>query len=325
MEETAVRPSVFVVDGQTDIPFTRLGRSRRKQPCSAARLGLGLLLLLLAAGLAVQGWFLLQLHWRLEAVIIPLQDRRAGSWEQLVQGGSGSWCLGKGSGWFPHCRPHTLSPLPNVICTTGPGPTDGGEAEVWGAPERAGLTPGDGLADLSGCWPLPPPLPSPLTSDPLSPERRTQQANPAAHLTGANSSLTGSGGPLLWETELGLAFLRGLTYRDGALVIAQTGYYYIYSKVQLGGVGCPQGLTGGLPITHGLYKRTARYPEELELLVSRRSPCGRVSSSRVWWDSSFLGGVVHLDAGEEVVVRLPDERLVRLRDGTRSYFGAFMV
>ncbi|KAB1259943.1 Tumor necrosis factor ligand superfamily member 14 [Camelus dromedarius] len=290
MEETAVRPSVFVVDGQTDIPFTRLGRSRRKQPCSAARLGLGLLLLLLAAGLAVQGWFLLQLHWRLEAVIIPLQDRRAGSWEQLVQG-----------------------------------PTDGGEAEVWGAPERAGLTPGDGLADLSGCWPLPPPLPSPLTSDPLSPERRTQQANPAAHLTGANSSLTGSGGPLLWETELGLAFLRGLTYRDGALVIAQTGYYYIYSKVQLGGVGCPQGLTGGLPITHGLYKRTARYPEELELLVSRRSPCGRVSSSRVWWDSSFLGGVVHLDAGEEVVVRLPDERLVRLRDGTRSYFGAFMV
>ncbi|XP_032321643.1 tumor necrosis factor ligand superfamily member 14 isoform X3 [Camelus dromedarius] len=85
MEETAVRPSVFVVDGQTDIPFTRLGRSRRKQPCSAARLGLGLLLLLLAAGLAVQGWFLLQLHWRLEAVIIPLQDRRAGSWEQLVQ------------------------------------------------------------------------------------------------------------------------------------------------------------------------------------------------------------------------------------------------
>nr|XP_045360118.1 tumor necrosis factor ligand superfamily member 14 isoform X1 [Camelus bactrianus] len=300
MEETAVRPSVFVVDGQTDIPFTRLGRSRRKQPCSAARLGLGLLLLLLAAGLAVQGWFLLQLHWRLEAVIIPLQDRRAGSWEQLVQGGSGSWCLGKGSGWFPHCRPHTLSPLPNVICTTGPGPTDGGEAEVWGAPERAGLTPGDGLADLSGCWPLPPPLPSPLTSDPLSPERRTQQANPAAHLTGANSSLTGSGGtgsggPLLWETELGLAFLRGLTYRDGALVIAQTGYYYIYSKVQLGGVGCPQGLTGGLPITHGLYKRTARF------------------------------GVVHLDAGEEVVVRLPDERLVRLRDGTRSYFGAFMV
>lgn len=154
---------------------------------------------------------------------------------------------------------------------------------------------------------------------------RSHQVNPAAHLTGANSSLTGSGGPLLWETKLGLAFLRGLSYQNGALVISRTGYYYIYSKVQLGGVGCPQGLTGGLPITHGLYKRTPRYPEELELLVSRRSPCGRAASPRVWWDSSFLGGVVHLDTGEEVVVRVPDERLVRLRDGTRSYFGAFMV
>ncbi|XP_029774528.1 tumor necrosis factor ligand superfamily member 14 [Suricata suricatta] len=242
MEETVVRPSVFVVDGQTDIPFTRLGHSRRqRRPCSAAQLGLGLLLLLLVAGLAVQGWFLLQLHRRLGEMVTPGLDGQTESWKQLTE------------------------------------------------------------------------------------ERRSHQANPAAHLTGANASLTGSGGPLLWETRLGLAFLRGLGYRDGSLVIARAGYYYIYSKVQLGGAGCPQGLAGGLPVTHGLYKRTPRYPEELELLVSRRSPCGRAAGARVWWDSSFLGGVVHLDAGEEVVVRVPDERLVRLRDGTRSYFGAFMV
>ncbi|XP_059015672.1 tumor necrosis factor ligand superfamily member 14 isoform X1 [Mustela lutreola] len=241
MEETVVRPSVFTVDGQTDIPFRRLGHRRRRRPCSTAQLGLGLLLLLLAAGLAVQGWFLLQLHWRMGAVVTPLLDGDAKSWKQVMQ------------------------------------------------------------------------------------ERRSYQTNPAAHLTGANSSLTGSGGPLLWETKLGLAFLRGLGYREGSLVIARAGYYYVYSKVQLGGVGCPPGPSGSLPITHGLYKRTPRYPEELELLVSRRSPCARGASSRVWWDSSFLGGVVHLDAGEEVVVRVPQERLVRLRDGTRSYFGAFMV
>ncbi|XP_026260226.1 tumor necrosis factor ligand superfamily member 14 isoform X3 [Urocitellus parryii] len=208
MEETVVRPSVFVVDGQTDIPFRRLGPSHRRQCCSPARLSL---------------------------------DPDAGSREKLRQ------------------------------------------------------------------------------------EQRSPQANPAAHLTGANASLTGSGGPLLWETQLGLAFLRGLNYSNGALVTTEAGYYYVYSKVQLGGIGCPQGPTGGLPITHGLYKRTPRYPKELELLVSRRSPCGRANSFRLWWDSSFLGGVVHLDAGEEVVVRVPDERLIRLRDGTRSYFGAFMV
>ncbi|XP_036096897.1 tumor necrosis factor ligand superfamily member 14 [Molossus molossus] len=241
MEETVVQPSVFVVGGQMDIPFRRLESKARRQPCSAAKLSLGLLLLMMVAGLMVQGWFLLQLHWRVGKMVTPLQEQGAGSLKKLVQG------------------------------------------------------------------------------------RKSRQANPAAHLTGANSSLTSRGGPLLWETKLGLAFLRNFHYRDGALVVARAGYYYIYSKVQLGGVGCPQGLTNGLPITHGLYKRTPRYPEELELLVSRRSPCARGTSTRIWWDSSFLGGVVHLDAGEEVVVRMPEERLIRLRDGTRSYFGAFMV
>ncbi|XP_070270002.1 tumor necrosis factor ligand superfamily member 14 isoform X1 [Myotis yumanensis] len=241
MEETVVQPSVFVVDGQTDIPFRRLERKPRRQACSAARLSLVLLLLLLMAGLALQGWFLLHLHWRLGQMATSLPKRDTGSWEQLT------------------------------------------------------------------------------------PEPRFHKANPAAHLTGANFSLTSKGGPLLWESKLGLAFLRNLRYQDGALVIVQAGYYYIYSKVQLGGVGCPQGLARGLPITHGLYKRTPRYPEELELLVSRKSPCEQGTGSRIWWDSSFLGGVVHLDAGEEVVVRVLEERLIRLRDGTRSYFGAFMV
>ncbi|KAM6219136.1 tumor necrosis factor ligand superfamily member 14 isoform 2-T2 [Rhynchocyon petersi] len=238
MEDAVVQPSVFVVDGQTDIPFRRLQQVRRRPTCSAARLGLGVLLLLLGAGLVAQGWFLLQLHWRLEQTNARLSAKDLGFSEQLVQ------------------------------------------------------------------------------------ERRSHQVNPAAHLTGANASLKSSGGPLLWETQLGLAFLRGLDYRDGALVTSQAGYYYIYSKVQLGTINCPSGLGSSQPVTHGLYKRTPRYPEELELLVSRRSPCGR---HRVWWDSSFLGGVVHLEAGEEVVVRVPDEHLVRLRDGTQSYFGAFMV
>ncbi|CAO2640996.1 Tumor necrosis factor ligand superfamily member 14 [Lemmus lemmus] len=232
--ESVVQPSVFVVDGQTDIPFRRLGQNHRRQRCGIAQVNLALILLL-GAGLATQGWFLLRLHQRLGDTVTRLP----------VRGARG--------------------------------------------PER----------------------------------RRSQQANPAAHLTGANASLIGKGGPLLWETRLGLAFLRGLRYHNGALVTTEAGYYYVYSKVQLSGVGCPQ--ANGLPITHGLYKRTSRYPKELELLVSRRSLCGRANTSRVWWDSSFLGGVVHLEAGEEVVVRVPGDRLVRPRDGTRSYFGAFMI
>ncbi|XP_055287170.1 tumor necrosis factor ligand superfamily member 14 isoform X1 [Moschus berezovskii] len=213
MEETVTRPSVSVVDGQTDIPFRRLGHSRRRQPCSAAQLGLGVILLLVVAGLAVQGWFLLQLHWRLEAVGAPLQDKDAEHWEQLLH------------------------------------------------------------------------------------EWKPKQDKPAAHLTGADFSWIGSGGPLRWETKLGLAFLRGLSYQDGALVVAQAGYYYIYSKVQLSGTGCSQELTGCLPITHGLYKRTASYPEEVELLVNRRSRCGQAEGSQVVVD--FASSFLHKRDGEK--------------------------
>nr|XP_058137967.1 tumor necrosis factor ligand superfamily member 14 isoform X1 [Dasypus novemcinctus] len=261
MEEVIVRPSVFVVDGQSDIPFARLERRRRRRPYSAAWVGLGLLLLLLGAGLAVEGWFLLQVHWRLGEIGARLPPRVCG------------WLGRRPSPWLPlHFQD--------------------GDARSW---------------------------------EQLVQERRSHQTSPAAHLTGANSSLMRSGGPLLWETQLGLAFLRGLGYRNGALVTSRAGYYYIYSKVQLGSVDCPRGLAGNLPITHGLYKRTARYPKELELLVSRRSRCGRSGGARVWWDSSFLGGLVHLEAGEEVVVRVSEDWPVRLHDGTRSYFGAFMV
>uniref|UniRef100_F6YQ65 TNF superfamily member 14 n=1 Tax=Monodelphis domestica TaxID=13616 RepID=F6YQ65_MONDO len=227
MGDPVIHPSVFVVDGQTDMPFTRLGGSKQRA-CQRTQLGLGLLLLLALAGVAIEGYFLWSFHWDLMALSLRLP-------------------------------------------------------------------------------------------------RRSYQDKPAAHLTGVNSSLVMNGGPLLWEAHLGLAFLRDLKYQKGSLVCTQPGYYYIYSKVQLGGVGCPEGLAGG-SVTHGLYKRTPRYPKDLELLVSRRSSCRWTgTSAKVWWDSSFLGGVVHLEAGEEVFVRVPEERLVRVKDGTRSYFGAFMV
>ncbi|XP_051827702.1 tumor necrosis factor ligand superfamily member 14 [Antechinus flavipes] len=240
MGDPVTRPSVFVVDGQTDVPFSRL-QGGRPRTCQGAQLGLGFLLLLALTGIAVEGYFLWRFQWDLVALGLRL-PREENSLEKLIQ------------------------------------------------------------------------------------ERTSYQNKPAAHLTGANSSLVLRGGPLLWEAQLGLAFLRDLDYRAGSLVCTHPGYYYIYSKVQLGGFGCLGGSVTGGQVTHGLYKRTARYPKELELLVSRRSSCGWAgTSAKVWWDSSFLGGVVHLEAGEEVFVRVPEERLVRIKDGTRSYFGAFMV
>ncbi|XP_060040144.1 tumor necrosis factor ligand superfamily member 14, partial [Erinaceus europaeus] len=148
------------------------------------------------------------------------------------------------------------------------------------------------------------------------------QEKPVAHLTGSNFNLTDSGGPLLWEARLGMVFLKGFRYQDGALVVPESGFYYIYSKVQLASLGCPE---GGRLVSLGLYMRTPRYPKELELLLGRKTLCGQRSSSHIWWDSSFLGGLVHLEAGDELIVRLRDTRHFWVRDASRSYFGAFMV
>lgn len=76
--ESVVQPSVFVVDGQTGIPFRRLGQNHRRQHCGTVQVSLALLLLLLGAGLATQGWFLLRLHQRLGDIVAHLPV--SGAW-----------------------------------------------------------------------------------------------------------------------------------------------------------------------------------------------------------------------------------------------------
>ncbi|XP_038596329.1 tumor necrosis factor ligand superfamily member 14 [Tachyglossus aculeatus] len=155
-------------------------------------------------------------------------------------------------------------------------------------------------------------------------ERKSQQDKPAAHLTGANYSLVGESG-LLWEPSLGLAFLHSMSYHEGSLICTHPGYYFVYSKVQLGDISCSSGRRDGDTfITHGLYKRTPRYPEEMELMINRRPYCDR-PGNELWWDNSFLGGIVHLEEEEKIFIRVSKKRLVRVKDGTRSYFGAFMI
>lgn len=75
--ECVVQPSVFVVDGQTDIPFRRLGQNHRRWHCGIVQVSLALMLLL-GAGLATQGWFLLRLHQRLGDIVAHLPV--SGAW-----------------------------------------------------------------------------------------------------------------------------------------------------------------------------------------------------------------------------------------------------
>ncbi|NWW88667.1 TNF14 factor, partial [Rhynochetos jubatus] len=116
------------------------------------------------------------------------------------------------------------------------------------------------------------------------------------------------------------AFVRGLGYRGGSLVCHQPGLYFVYAKVQLGAPGCP----ARAATLHGIHKRTPRYPGVLDLLVNKVLYCPQAHGAP-WARHSFLGGLVRLETGDEVFTRVQAPELVRAVDGTRSYFGMFMV
>uniref|UniRef100_A0A663DZ69 TNF superfamily member 14 n=1 Tax=Aquila chrysaetos chrysaetos TaxID=223781 RepID=A0A663DZ69_AQUCH len=149
---------------------------------------------------------------------------------------------------------------------------------------------------------------------------RPPTKKPAAHLIAGADVSSQPNGSLRWEPGKSWAFIRGLGYRGGSLVCRQPGLYFVYAKVQLGAPGCPTRAA----TLHGIHKRTPRYPGVLDLLVNKVVYCPQAHGVP-WARHSFLGGLVRLETGDEVFTRVQAPELVRAVDGTRSYFGMFMV
>ncbi|NXU92567.1 TNF14 factor, partial [Xiphorhynchus elegans] len=131
-------------------------------------------------------------------------------------------------------------------------------------------------------------------------------------------------GSLRWDPRNSWAFLRGLGYRAGSLVCHRPGLYFVYAQVHL---SSPALLTCAHTLLR-LRKRSPRYPRPLDLLLHNGVHCPPGpggSRGTPWARSGFWGGLVHLEEGEEVFAQVREPRLVRAVDGTRSYFGMFMV
>ncbi|XP_040469164.1 tumor necrosis factor ligand superfamily member 14-like [Falco naumanni] len=144
---------------------------------------------------------------------------------------------------------------------------------------------------------------------------------PAAHLIADATISSQANGSLRWDPTKAWAFLRGLGYQGGSLVCHQPGLYFVYAKVQL---GAPR--SAPAPARHPPRHPQAdpRYPGVLDLLVNKVVYCPQ-SQGGPWARHSFLGGLVRLERGDEVFTRVQAPQLVRAVDGSRSYFGMFMV
>ncbi|NXS12648.1 TNF14 factor, partial [Neodrepanis coruscans] len=139
----------------------------------------------------------------------------------------------------------------------------------------------------------------------------------------AGPSLSSSAnGSLRWESRNSWAFLRALGYQGGALVCHRPGLYFVYAQIHL---SSPELRTCARSLLR-IRKRTPRYPEPLDLLLHTGIHCPpNPGGGGPWARSGFWGGLVRLEEGDEVFVQVEEPRLVRALDGTRSYFGMFMV
>uniref|UniRef100_UPI00358E495F tumor necrosis factor ligand superfamily member 14-like n=1 Tax=Myxine glutinosa TaxID=7769 RepID=UPI00358E495F len=162
-------------------------------------------------------------------------------------------------------------------------------------------------------------------------QKRSSVSAVAAHLTGKDMDKD----TMIWEDKHGLAFRRGMEYRDGSLYIPQDGVYYVYSQVHFRYSGCENGYIGldehNNPIktvTHSVHCSDKDGSHLEALLMSRHSACqvtaNKDGDSGFWSQTSYQGGLFELKKGYRLNVIVSRKELVS-PDENKTFFGAFLV
>ncbi|XP_072130849.1 tumor necrosis factor ligand superfamily member 6-like isoform X2 [Mobula birostris] len=137
----------------------------------------------------------------------------------------------------------------------------------------------------------------------------------AAHLTG--KATAGHSNRLMWEIQMGNAFIQGLAYRNGTLIINKTGKYYIYSKIYFRGIKCPQ-----MPLHQTILKHDATY--QLDQTLMRVQEMNFCSGHGFWGKTTFQAGIFHLREGVELFVQVSDPTMVSA-DELMTFFGIYKI
>ncbi|XP_078075455.1 tumor necrosis factor ligand superfamily member 6-like [Mustelus asterias] len=134
-----------------------------------------------------------------------------------------------------------------------------------------------------------------------------------AHLTGMN--VTKSSTTLVWENKMGVAFTQGISYNAGALIINETGFYFIYTKIYFRGQQCESNLL----LEHTVFKRTKLYRDAIELMKTRNSiNCFWLDED--WSRDSFQSGIFKLSKGDHIYVSVSNPALVNFEE-FNTFFG----
>ncbi|XP_067892614.1 tumor necrosis factor ligand superfamily member 6-like [Heterodontus francisci] len=136
---------------------------------------------------------------------------------------------------------------------------------------------------------------------------------PIAHLTGMN--IIKNSKTLVWEAVKDQAFTQGISYKDEALIIGEAGHYFIYSKIYFRGLVCKSDTL----LEQTVFKRTDRYPNDLELMITRSDNHCPVNGGK-WLRNSFQAGIFYLLKGDRIYVNVSNPALVNF-DQFNTFFG----
>ncbi|XP_056395738.1 tumor necrosis factor ligand superfamily member 15 [Hyla sarda] len=150
----------------------------------------------------------------------------------------------------------------------------------------------------------------------ISPDGNTR---PKAHLTGTRQA-DSSAQDLHWESELGLAFLQGgMKYSNKSIIIPIAGYYFVYCQLSFR----PQAGTCAdeKSISQSITRSNSNYPDP-EIILSGISFC---TKARKTYQPIYLGGLLHLQKGDELKVKMQPITPVDTSFDHKTFFGAFLV
>ncbi|XP_063302451.1 tumor necrosis factor ligand superfamily member 14 [Pelobates fuscus] len=148
------------------------------------------------------------------------------------------------------------------------------------------------------------------------------QVVPSAHITGTEDLTSES--LLHWEPSQGLSFHYQVGYKNGSLLCIKSGHYYVYSKLQLGSRECSTITDTSAFYSHYVSKKSSNSEHEEVLLENSRRFC-EIHGKASWKGSSYLAGIFFLNQGEEIYVKMSPKHLLRVKDGTTTFFGIFML
>ncbi|XP_041519011.1 tumor necrosis factor ligand superfamily member 6 [Microtus oregoni] len=141
-----------------------------------------------------------------------------------------------------------------------------------------------------------------------------QEPRCVAHLTGNPSSRSVL---LEWEDTYGIALISGVKYKNGGLVINDSGLYFVYSKVYFRGQSC-----NNQPLNHKVYMRNSKYPGDLVLMEEKK--LNYCTTGQMWAHSSYLGAVFNLTRADHLYVNISQLSLINFEE-SKTFFGLYKL